>query len=144
MASPIDVRVELPIKARVEDIRAAMFDPRLDPQWMAAVTSVDSDADELTPGVRVRRTGRFLGRTLRWTTEVIEASATDLHLRIIDGPMCGEVFYQIGPAANGCLVSIRNTGEARGMAPRWLLRMMMRRSLTADLRRLKLLVESPR
>ena len=71
------------------------------------------------------------------------ATAHDLHLRIIDGPMRGDVFYRIVPSAHGSLVSIRNTGEAPGMAPRWLLTLMMRRSLTADLRRLKQLVESP-
>jgi uncharacterized membrane protein len=143
MSQSIDVRVELPIHASADAIRAAMFDPRQDPHWMAAVRSVEPEADTLRPGARVRRTGRFLGRTLQWTTEVLAVTPNDLHLRIIDGPMRGDVFYRIDPASSGSLVSIRNTGDAPGMAPRWLLMLMMRRSLTADLRRLKQLTESP-
>jgi uncharacterized membrane protein len=141
LSKPLNVRVELPMNAPVGDVRAVMFNSRRDPQWMAAVQSAEPDVDSLTAGTRVRRTGRFLGRTLRWTTEVVALTAHELHLRIIDGPMRGDVCYRIEPTGHGSLVSIRNTGEAPGMAPRWLLSLMMRRSLNADLRRLKQLVE---
>ena len=91
MASPLDVTVRRFITAPPEAVRRVMFDPEQDPAWMAAVTSVArlSGGDE--PGGRVRRTGRFMGRTLRWTTEVLSASAEALDLRIIDGPMRGTV-----------------------------------------------------
>jgi hypothetical protein len=39
-------------------------------------------------------------------------------------------------------VTIRNTGQAPGFAPRWLLAIAMRRSLSADLRRVRRAVES--
>ena len=141
MPRPLDVVVGLQIGSPPDRVRSVMFDPQQDPGWMAAVKSVEPLADEVKPGARVRRTGRFIGRTLRWTTEVVAVGATDLELRIIDGPMRGTVTYHIEPSESGSFVTIRNTGEAPGMAPRWLLTMAMRRSLMADLRRLQHLAE---
>ena len=109
---------------------------------MAAVTGVTRLTGGDEPGGRVRRTGRFMGRTLRWTTEVVSASAEALDLRIIDGPMRGTVSYRIASSGAGSEVSIRNTGTAPGFAPRRLMAWAMRRALTADLRRLAHLVES--
>ena len=129
------------MSAAPERVRAVMFEPRNDPQWMAAVKSVEPQSDSYAPGARVRRVGRFLGRELRWTTELVSTSPTHVELRIIDGPMRGSVFYTIEPTAAGSTVSIRNTGEAPGFAPKPLLRFFMRRSLEADLRRLQALVE---
>lgn len=142
MARTIDVTVGRAIAATPDRLRALMFDPRQDPRWMAAVRSVEPEAGEMRPGARVRRVGRFLGRTLRWTTEVIAVQPDRLELRIIDGPMRGLVTYRIERADRGSYVTIRNTGEAPGMAPVWLLAMAMRRSLTADLCRLQQLAES--
>lgn len=68
--------------------------------------------------------------------------ARELQQRIVDGPMGGTVTYHIEPAGSGSQVTIRNTGQAPGFAPRWLLAMAMRRSLSADLRRLRQAVES--
>ena len=109
---------------------------------MAAIKSVEPLADHGQPGARVRRTGRFMGRTLQWTTEVMSTAPDHLDLRIVDGPMRGTVAYHIEPSGSGSQVSIRNIGEAPGFAPRWLLAWAMRRSLTADLRRLQRVVEA--
>ena len=137
----LDVEVSTYIAAPPERVRAVMFDPRSDPQWMAAVKSVEPLGGDLRAGARVRRTGRFLGRTLRWTTEVTSVDAAQLDLQIIDGPMRGTVMYRIAPEGAGARVTIRNVGEAPGFAPRWLLRPAMRRSLNADLRRLRETIE---
>ena len=141
MASPIDISVSRLVAASVERVRAVMFDPLQDSRWMAAVKTVEPLAADLGPGARVRRTGRFLGRTLRWTTEVTGVSANHLDLRIIDGPMRGTVAYRIERDESGSRVTIRNVGQAPGFAPRWLLTFAMRRALTADLRRLQRAVE---
>jgi hypothetical protein len=119
-----------------------MFDPHQDPAWMAAVKKMEPLTEELRPDVRVRRIGRFLGRELRWTTEVTGVSAERLDLEIIDGPMRGTVTYLREPADTGARVTIRNVGEAPGFAPRWLLMLAMRRSLAADLSRLKKATEA--
>ena len=58
-------------------------------------------AGELRPGARVRRIGRFLGRTLRWTTEVTSVLANTLDLQIIDGPMRGTVMHRIDTEGTG-------------------------------------------
>ena len=108
---------------------------------MAAVKAVEPLGAASGEGARVRRTGRFLGRTIRWTTEIISARASEVQVRIVEGPMRGTVTYRVDPAGPGAVVTIRNTGEAPGLAPRWLLALAMRRALTADLRRLQQLVE---
>jgi uncharacterized membrane protein len=133
----LDVCVTQLMTAPPDQVRAVMFDARRDPEWMAAVKSVEPCADALGPGARVRRVGRFLGRTIRWTTEVIVLEENELRLRIIDGPMRGTVTYRVEPSGAGSLVTIHNIGEAPGFTPRWLLTMAMRRSLRADLRRLQ-------
>jgi uncharacterized membrane protein len=140
----IDVMVTREMRAAPDRVRAVMFEPRNDPRWMAAVTSVEPQGDSSSPGARVRRVGRFLGRELRWTTELVSASDAHVDLRIIDGPMRGTVRYEITPSAGGSTVSIRNVGEAPGFAPALLLKFFMRRSLDADLRRLQALVEQAR
>jgi uncharacterized protein YndB with AHSA1/START domain len=144
MASLLDITVSQFIAAPVERVRAIMFDPRHDPCWMAAVKTVEPLVADLHAGTRVGRTGRFMGRTLRWTTEVTSAAPDHLDLRIIDGPMRGTVAYHIEPDGSGSRVTIRNIGEAPGFAPRWLLAFAMRRALTADLRRLQRAVEDVR
>ena len=130
------------VSASPDRVRSYMFDPRHDPEWMAAVKSVEPLDNDARPGARVRRVGRFLGRTLRWTTEIVSVDPRELQLRIVDGPMRGTVTYHIEPSGSGSQVTIRNTGQAPGFAPRWLLAMAMRRSLSADLRRLRQAVES--
>jgi uncharacterized membrane protein len=143
VAAPLDVSVSEFLAAPPPLVRAIMFDPHQDPRWMSAVTSVQPLGDPTTAGAHVRRTGRFLGRTLRWTTEVAAISGNRLDLTIVDGPMRGTVAYEIDADGTGSRVTIRNVGQAPGFAPRWLLRLAMRRALAADLRRLKRLVEQP-
>jgi hypothetical protein len=142
MASTVDVSVTDLIFATPDRVRRIMFDPRHDPTWMAAVKSVEPLTEDIRPGARVRRTGKFLGRTLRWTTEVANVSAAALDLNIVDGPMRGTVSYRIEPEGIGSRVTIRNVGHAPGFAPRFLLTLAMRRSLAADLRRLKQAAEA--
>jgi uncharacterized protein YndB with AHSA1/START domain len=142
MASALDVSVTDVVDASPARVRKIMFDPRQDPSWMAAVKRVEPLTEELRSGARVRRIGRFLGRTLRWTTEVTSVSAQTLDLQIVDGPMRGTVTYLIEPEGAGSRVTIRNVGHAPGFAPRWLLTFAMRRSLAADLRRLAKVAES--
>ncbi|MGH7490605.1 MAG: SRPBCC family protein, partial [bacterium] len=128
MASTLDVSVHDFIAASPVRVRAVMFDPLQDPTWMAAVRTVEPVSAALAPGARVRRTGRFLGRTLRWTTEVVGLTGDRLDLRIVDGPMRGTVAYTIEAEGGGARVTIRNVGEAPGFAPRWLLTWAMRRA----------------
>ena len=142
VGAALDVSVTNLIAASPAWVREIMFDARRDPTWMAAVKQVEPLSAELRPGARVRRVGRFLGRTLRWTTEVTGVSADTLDLQIIDGPMRGTVTYHIEPEGASSRVTIRNVGHAPGFVPRWLLALAMRRSLAGDLRRLKEVAEA--
>jgi uncharacterized membrane protein len=142
MASTLDVSVTELVKASPDRVRRIMFDPRQDPTWMTAVKSVEVLTEDLRPGARVRRVGRFLGRTLRWTTEITGVSAETLDLEIVDGPMRGTVTYRIEAEGVGSRVTIRNVGHAPRFAPRRVLSLAMRRSLAADLRRLKQAAEA--
>jgi uncharacterized membrane protein len=142
MASTLDVFVTELVAASPDRVRRIMFDARQDPTWMSAVKNVELLSEDLRPGARVRRIGRFLGRTLRWTTEVTRVTAEILDLEIIDGPMRGTVTYRIEPESLGSRVTIRNMGRAPLFGPQWLLKLAMRRSLAADLRRLKRAAEA--
>ena len=144
MTPSIDVTAERTMSAPPERVAAVMFDPANDPAWMKAVrTAVRQPSDAGSPP-QIRRTGRFLGRTIRWTTEVMEHDPPRrLRLRIVDGPFVGDVIYEIEPHASGSTVRIRNVGEAGQFRflPRALTMAAMRSALRADLARLSALVE---
>jgi Polyketide cyclase / dehydrase and lipid transport len=142
--SIIDVSADITIAAEPTDVASVMFDPQREPEWVAAVTSVDVLDPALQPGARVRRTGRFLGRELSWTTAVQSVHFPHLlALRVDDGPFTGVLSYQIQRAAGGSAVRIHGRGEAAalGSLPASLVEPPVREALGADLARLKALVE---
>jgi uncharacterized protein YndB with AHSA1/START domain len=141
--STIDVVVETEIAAAPADVAAVMFDPAREPEWMAAVKTVEVVDPALRPGARVRRTASFFGKEIAWTTAVEAVHFPHvLTLRIADGPFTGTVSYQIQRSAGGSVVRIRNIGEttALGLLPSALIEAPMRSTLAADLERLKSLV----
>ena len=72
--------------------------------------------------------------------EVVESEPNrKLVMRFLEGPMKGDVLYDIVPVEGGAEVSIRNYASARFWIPGlvWILR----RSVRADLKRLKAIVE---
>lgn len=140
----MDVLVELTIDEAPAAIARIMFDTDNDPQWIGGAQSVE----RLTPGPigigsRVRRRGKVHGCSFSWVTEVTGLEPDRrLDMAFVEGPMKGGVSYLIEPAPEGARVAIRNHGTTRiplpGMA--W----MVRRSVAADLKRLKALVEGAR
>jgi uncharacterized membrane protein len=143
----IDVSVETEIDAAPADVAAVMFDPEREPQWMSAVTGVELVDAALAPGARVTHRGRFLGQDLSWSTQVEAVHFPHvLQLRITEGPITGTVRYDIQRGATGSRVRIRNVGEptAAGFLPAALLAAPLKSALTADLERLKQLVEGAR
>ena len=119
-------------------VAAVMFDARRDPEWIGGAKSVEVISAPLTVGGRVRRTGGFLGRRFSWVTETTAFEPDRrLALRFLDGPMKGEVIYGIEPISGGSRASVRN--HAGGPA---FLGWLVKRSVQADLRRLKAIVES--
>ena len=60
-------------------------------------------------------------------------------MRFVEGPLKGEVWYNIAPKNGGCLVRIRSNVSSQFQIPGMSWR--LRRSIGADLRRLKSIVE---
>jgi uncharacterized membrane protein len=141
----VDVSAEIDIAAAPADIAGVMFDAQREPEWMKAVQRVELVDPALERGARVRRTGSFLGREFGWTTEVETVHFPHLlTLRIVDGPFVGTVRYDIQRSGAGSRVRIRNVGEAKGasLLPAAAISAPMRVALSADLERLKTLVEA--
>ena len=145
MTSPVDVTVETEISAAPADVAAVMFDPQREPEWMKAVTGVELIDAALAPGARVRRRASVLGKDVDWTTEVERVMFPHLLvLRVTDGPFTGTIKYEIQRSAGGSHVTIHNVGQPIGPSfiPAAMIAAPMKTALTADLGRLKALVES--
>ncbi len=140
MAKSLDVGAERTVAAPPDRVAAVMFDPHQDPRWMKALTGSELLDAPLACGSRVRRTARFLGRSIGWTTTVTEYTPPDrLVLDISDGPFVGVVTYEIEPAGTGSLVRIRNVGQPGKFAwlPSGLMQRVMAASLAKDLANLE-------
>ena len=141
----IDISAEVEIAASPADIAGVMFDPERDPDWVKAVAVVELMDPALEPGARVRRVGAFLGQQLEWTTQVEAVHFPHvLALRVIDGPFAGTVRYDIQRSAGGSRVRIRSVGDVTRpvLAPAALIAGPMKAAMSADLERLKGLVEN--
>jgi len=140
----IDVSVEIEIAAAPADIAAVMFDPQREPEWMKEVTGVEIIDPALTPGARVRRRANVMGQEIGWTTEVEAVHFPHvLTLRVVDAPVVGTISYQIQRSPGGSTVRIRNVGESKkfGFLPSGLIAGPMKSALSANLERLKTIVE---
>jgi hypothetical protein len=107
---------------------------------MKALTGSELLDAPLALGSRVRRTARFLGRSIGWTTTVTEYTPPHrLVLDISDGPFVGVVTYEIDASGTGSLVRIRNTGHPGKFAwmPAALMTRVMAASLAKDLANLE-------
>ena len=145
MDQELDISVERTIPASPDRVAAVMFDPTHDPAWMKALTAAELLDAPLAPGSRVRRTARFLGRSIEWTTVVQQHSPPGLLvLDIVDGPFVGRVTYEITPSKAGAQVRIRNVGRPGTFRwlPSSLMRRAMRSSLAKDLANLEAVVTS--
>jgi hypothetical protein len=139
----LDVTAEIEIAAEPTDIAAVMFDPQRDPEWLAVVRKVEVLDPGIKPGARVRREGSLRGLDVSWTTEVVAFQFPHLlELRIAEGPIAGSVAYQVARSAGGSVARIRTVGSVDGVGlPAAMLAGPVRAALTADLRRLKAIVE---
>jgi uncharacterized membrane protein len=140
----VEVAVHRQMAAPPERVAAVMFDAAREPDWMKAVSSAAWIDAKLGVGARAWQKGRFLGKDIGWTTEVIGYEpGRRLAMRIDDGPFRGTVEYLVEPAEEGARVTVRNEGAAPAFAwmPRWVIQRAMRTAMTADLERLRRLVE---
>lgn len=142
--SSVNVSAQIEIAAEPTDVASVMFDPNREPDWMAAVTSVDVMDAGIKPGARVRHSGTIVGQSLSWTTEVESFHFPHLlTLRIVDGPFTGTVTYSIQRSGTGSVAKITNRGETSvgGFLPAAMVEGALRGALAGDLAELKKIVE---
>jgi len=143
--SSIDVAVEIDVLAAPADVAGVMFDPAREPEWIKMVRAVELIDPALQPGARVRRTGEVFGRDLAWTTQVEAVHFPHvLAMRILDGPFTGTMRYDVQRSGDGSRVRVRASGESSLLAgiPAAFVTGPLKAALTADLERLKSLVEA--
>jgi len=120
-----------------------MFDPHRDPEWVAAVRTVEVMDPGIRRGARVRRAGTILGKDVAWTTEVAGFHFPHLlELRVVEGPFAGSLIYQVGRSTAGSVARIQQVGQLDvGGLPTSMVAGPLQAALEADLRRLKAVVE---
>jgi len=141
----VDVSVTRSMAAQPQEVAAIMFDAAREPEWMRAVAAAGWHDPEIRLGAKAWQRGRFLGKDIRWTTEVTGyAPNSSLAMRIDGGPFRGTVTYTVTAVAAGSDVTVRNEGvpTAFPWVPTRLIAAAMRTAMAKDLDRLASLVES--
>jgi uncharacterized protein YndB with AHSA1/START domain len=147
VASEVDVRTETVIRRPVEEVARYAGDPGNAPEWYANIRSVEwRTGPPLAVGSRLAFVASFLGRRLTYTYEVVALElGRRLVMRTADAPFPMETTYTWEPTDDGATrMTLRNRGRpsgfARFTAP--VVAAAMRRANTADLHRLKELLEA--
>lgn len=143
----VDVVTTIVIERPRADVAAFASDPANATAWYENIKSVGWETPPpAVVGTRVRFVAQFLGRTLEYTYEIrVLDPGHRLVMSTSDGPFPMETTYEWGDDSTGATrMTLRNRGEpagfARVSAP--LMARAMRRANTADLRRLKALLEA--
>jgi hypothetical protein len=141
----VDVAVDAVIRRPPTDVAVYASDPSNAPEWYANISAVEwKTPPPLHVGTRVAFVARFLGRTLRYTYEVVEHTGTSLVMRTADGPFPMETTYWYEETPEGhTRMTLRNRGNPSGfsrlMSP--FLAGAMRRANRKDLRALTRILE---
>src|SRR3954447_13458857 len=137
----VDVAVEDVIFRPLDIVAAYASDPSNAPEWYANISKVEWKTEPpLQVGTRAAFVAHFLGRTIRYTYEVVEHTPTSLVMRTAEGPFPMETSYRYSATPEGhTRMTLRNRGTPRGFsrvaAP--FMRTAMRRANRKDLRALK-------
>ncbi len=141
----IDVRPVVLIRRPRPEVAAFMFDPANDLRWTGGITSSRPDQPgRLREGATVVRTARFLGRTFDYGYVVLREEPDRLIELRVDRPFPMQVTYELADADGGMSVAIQAAGSP-GRFFGWatpLMTRQVRRSITADLERLRACLES--
>ena len=144
----VDVVTEIEIARSVDVVAAYATDPANAPNWYANIESVEwRSSPPASVGSQIEFVAHFLGRTLRYTYEIVDLVPNErLVMRTDQGPFPMETTYQWTPAARptGTKMTLRNRGAPTGfsMLAAPLMKPAMRRANRHDLARLKAILES--
>ena len=145
----VDVVTEIIIERPTAVVAAYAADPSNAADWYDNIDTVDwTTSPPLQVGSQVEFVARFLGRTLRYTYEIVDLVPGErVVMRTQQGPFPMETSYTWEPAPDGATrMTLRNRGEPTGfstmMAP--LMKPAMRRANRHDLAKLKMILEARR
>lgn len=145
----IDVTAQMEILKNRRDVAAYAFEPSNDPAWIGGIWKVELLTDRpVGTGAQVQRLAKFLGREIDYVLKVGEFEPDHLMvMESIKGPFPMKVTYRIDEAGGDkAVASIRVEGHPQGfyqMADT-LTGLMVRNSITNDLKRLKKIMETGR
>jgi hypothetical protein len=134
------IHVEKVIYAAPSEVARVMFDSLNESGWITGVGA----AEQLTPGPlavgsRTRRQGNVLGAGFDWVTEVTALEPDRLlKMKFVEGPIHGELTFEVTPTAGGSIAIVRNDDAKRSPIGTWALQS----TIEGDLRRLAALVAS--
>lgn len=142
----VDVTTETVIERPIDVVADFAGDPTNAPAWYANISAVEWRTEPpLRVGSQLAFVARFLGRTLRYTYEIVVlVDGSRLVMRTAEGPFPMETSYRWEETPDGhTRMSLRNRGEPSGfsrLASPFMAR-AMRHAMRKDLRRLKALLE---
>jgi uncharacterized membrane protein len=144
----IDVTARTIIDRPRDEVAAYVIDNRNDLAWIGGITESELlGGNSITEGSRVRRVASFLGRRIEYVMEVARLEpGSVLEMRSVKSPFPMEVAYAFEDAAEGTATSVRVRGEPGA----WyriagaLMSRAVQRSIDADVRRLKEILERRR
>jgi hypothetical protein len=127
------------------DVAALMFNPDNDLRWTGGITaSCPAQPGLLAAGATVERTAKFLGRRFTYGYVVTRHQPDRLVELKVDRPFPMLVRYELDDATDGTLVAIHAVGSPGGFFG-WatpLMTRQVRKSITADLHRLRACLEA--
>ena len=144
---PVDVETRITIERPRSEVAAYAADPDTATSWYKNIQSASWQTEPpLRVGSRVGFEARFLGREMVYTYEIREYLPGErLVMSTADGPFPMETTYTwTDTSTGGTIMALRNRGQPAGFsklaAP--LMEKAMRRANTADLARLKQILEA--
>jgi uncharacterized protein YndB with AHSA1/START domain len=142
----VDVETHTTINAPLEEVARFAADPSNAPAWYASIRSVEWEGPaRVETGARVAFEARFLGRTLRYTYQIVDfVPGERLVMETAQGPFPMQTTYTWAAESNtSTTMTLRNAGEPAGfnrlVAP--FLASAMRRANRGDLARLRKILE---
>ena len=145
MSTHVDESIEIARPAG--DVARYMFDWQNDPAWIGGISEARllSDGD-FGLGSQVERVASFMGKRIEYVLEVEDYQpGALLAMRSVRGPFPMTVTYEVTDSRDGGRARVQVEGDASGFyklaGP--LLNLQAKRSIAADLRRLKALLEGP-
>jgi hypothetical protein len=142
----VDVRPAVLVRRARPEVAAYMFDPANDLAWTGGITaSTQAQPGPLVLGARVTRTARFLGRSFDYGYVVSAYEPDRLVEMHVEKPFPMTVRYELADEPDGTRVAIHAIGTPgrffRFATP--MMRRQVRRSIAADLHRLRDRLEQP-